>query len=94
MDLAEKVAADAGTVTQEDADRLRALGLSDKEILEVVLIAAARSFFTKVLDGVGAQADAKYAALDPALRDVLVVGRPIAQDGSAGGSSETVASGR
>jgi uncharacterized peroxidase-related enzyme len=84
MDFAEKVADDAGSVTQEDADRLRALGLSDKEILEVVLIAAARCFFTKVLDGVGAQADATYAGLDAALRDALVVGRPIAQSGSGG----------
>jgi alkylhydroperoxidase family enzyme len=46
-------------------------------------------------DGVGAQPDATYAAMDPALRDALVVGRPIAQDGSGGGSpEESLASGR
>jgi hypothetical protein len=37
-----------------------------------------RCFFSKVLDAVGADADAKYAALDPGLRDALVVGRPLA----------------
>jgi uncharacterized peroxidase-related enzyme len=95
MDLAEKVADDAASVTQADVDRLRALGLSDKDVLDVVLAAAARCFFTKVVDGVGAQPDAKYAAMDPALRDALVVGRPIAQDGSGGGSAEeSLASGR
>ncbi|MGZ4268736.1 MAG: carboxymuconolactone decarboxylase family protein [Solirubrobacteraceae bacterium] len=80
MDLAEKVAEDATAVTEADLDRLRALGLTDAEILDVVLAAAARSFFSKVLDGVGARADKEYAALDPDLRDALTVGSPIAED--------------
>jgi uncharacterized peroxidase-related enzyme len=96
MDLAEKVADDATSVTQEDVDRLRSLGLSDADVLNVVIAAAARCFLTKVVDGVGAQPDPKYAAMEPALRDALVVGRPIAQDGSGGGSPEasSVTSGR
>ncbi len=80
MDLAAKVAEDATAVTEEDLDGLRALGLSDPEILDVVLAAAARCFFSKVLDGLGVQPDSKYAALDPGLRDALTVGRPIAGD--------------
>jgi len=79
MDLAEKVADDATTVEQADIDRLRALGLSDADILDVVLAASARSFFSKALDGVGAEPDAKYASLDAPLRDALAVGRAIAQ---------------
>ena len=78
MDLAEKIAADAGSVTQADVDRLRALGLSDTEIFDVVATAAARCFFTKIVDGLGAHADRAYAELDPGLREVMVVGRPIA----------------
>jgi uncharacterized peroxidase-related enzyme len=77
MDLAEKVADDATSVTQEDVDRLRSLGLSDAEILEVVVAAAARCFFSKVLDGLGVRPDRAFDALDPALRDALTVGRPI-----------------
>ena len=80
MDLAEKVAADATSVTEADLDRLRSLGLSDAEIFDVVLAAAARAFFSKALDGVGAQADHRYADLEPGLRDALTVGRPIADD--------------
>jgi len=80
MDLADKVADDATRVTEEDVDRLRSLGLADAEILDVVLAAAARCFFSKVLDGVGAEPDAKYASLEPGLRDALTVGRPIAED--------------
>jgi uncharacterized peroxidase-related enzyme len=78
MALAEKVAADATAVTQEDIDRLRALGLPDAEILGVVLAAAARCFFSKTLDGLGVLPDHKYDAMEPALRDALTVGRPIA----------------
>ncbi|MBI5106946.1 MAG: peroxidase [Solirubrobacterales bacterium] len=78
MELADKVVADATTVTQADVDRLRASGLTDGEILEVILAAAARCFFSKVLDATGALPDSAYAELDPALRDALTVGRPIA----------------
>ena len=79
MDLADKVAGDATSVTQDDVDELRALGLSDAEILDVVLAAAARCFMSKAIDAVGAQPDREYEErLDPALREALVVGRPIA----------------
>jgi uncharacterized peroxidase-related enzyme len=79
MDLADKVARDATSVTQDDVDRLRVLGLSDAEILDVVLAAAARCFFSKTLDALGAEPDARYSQLEPGLRDTLTIGRPIAQ---------------
>jgi alkylhydroperoxidase family enzyme len=79
IELAEKVALDATSVTQGDVDHLRSLGLTDAEICDVVLAAAARCFFSKTLDGLGMQADSKYAQLDAELRDALTVGRPIAE---------------
>jgi uncharacterized peroxidase-related enzyme len=79
MDLAEKVADDANAVQQPDIDRLRSLGLSDEEIADVVLAAAARCFFSKTLDALGVQPDAKYADIEPGARDTLTVGRPIAE---------------
>lgn len=78
IELAEKTAQDATSVTQADIDRLRTLGLKDGDILDVVLTAAARCFFSKTLDALGAQPDAKYSALELGLRDTLTVGRPIA----------------
>jgi uncharacterized peroxidase-related enzyme len=78
MDLAAKVARDATSVGQDDIDRLRSLGLTDQDILDVVLTVAARCFFSTVLDAVGAEPDGKYAQLDPALQEVLTVGRAIA----------------
>jgi uncharacterized peroxidase-related enzyme len=80
MDLADKVARDATSVTQADVDQLRTLGLVDREILDVVLAAAARCFFSKTLDALGAEPDAKYSELQPELRDTLTVGRPIAHN--------------
>lgn len=77
MELADKVVADATSVTQADVDRLRELGLDDAAIVDVVLAAAARCFFSKTLDALGVLPDAAYAGLDPELRDALVVGRPI-----------------
>lgn len=79
MDLADKIADDATTVQQSDIDRLRSLGLTDADILDIVLAAAARCFFSKTLDALGVQPDARYAELDPAVREALTVGRPIAE---------------
>ena len=59
--------------------RLRDLGLSDAEIFDVVAAAAARCFFSKTLDALGAEADPVFAELGPELRDALTVGRPIAE---------------
>ena len=78
MAFAEKAAADARAITQDDIDRLRVLGLEEWEILDLVLAVAARLFFSTVLDALGAEPDAVYNELEPELRDALTVGRPIA----------------
>jgi uncharacterized peroxidase-related enzyme len=78
IDLAERVVDDATSIGEADLQPLRDLGLSDAEIMDVVLAAAARCFFSKTLDAMGVLPDAKYQELDPELREALVVGRPIA----------------
>ena len=78
MELAEQVVDDATSITEADIDRLRTRGLSDGEIVDVVLAAAARCFFSKTLDALGAEPDSAFAGLDSAFLDALVVGRPIA----------------
>jgi uncharacterized peroxidase-related enzyme len=75
--FAEKVVRQAEAVTQEDVDTLRNHGLDDGEIFEVAAAAAARCFFSKVLDALGAEPDASYGEMAPELRDALTVGRPI-----------------
>jgi alkylhydroperoxidase family enzyme len=78
MDLAERVVDDATSIGDADLKSLRDLGLSETEIMDVVLAAAARCFFSKTLDALGVRPDASYGELEPELREVLVVGRPIA----------------
>jgi alkylhydroperoxidase family enzyme len=78
MDLAERVVDDATSIGEADLQPLRDLGLSDTEIMDVVLAAAARCFFSKTLDALGILPDSHYAELEPELREALVVGRPIA----------------
>jgi alkylhydroperoxidase family enzyme len=80
MDLAEKVVDDATSIGDPELQPLRDLGLSETEIMDVVLAAAARCFFSKTLDALGVLPDASYAdAFAPDELEVLVVGRPIAQ---------------
>lgn len=76
MAFAEKVALHAWRVTPEDIEVLRRHGFTDEEILDIALAASARSFFSKVLDAVGAEPDPHYHDLEPSLRRALAVGRP------------------
>jgi alkylhydroperoxidase family enzyme len=78
MDLAERVVDDATAIGDADLQRLRDLGLSETEIMDVVLAAAARCFFSKTLDALDVRPDASFRELEPQLRETLVVGRPIA----------------
>jgi alkylhydroperoxidase family enzyme len=78
MELAEKVVDDASAIGDGDLRRLRDLGLSDDEIMDVVLAASLRCFFSKTLDALGVRPDSSFRALEPELREALVVGRPIA----------------
>ena len=79
MDMAERVVDDATSISDGDLQRLRDLGLSDTDIMDVVLAATARCFFSKTLDALGVRPDASYRELEPQLREALVVGRPIAE---------------
>src|SRR4051794_4347736 len=79
MDYAARVASDASAITQADVDALKAVGLSDREILDVALAAGLRCFFSKTLDAVGAMPDAQFRTVfDDELREALTVGRPVA----------------
>jgi alkylhydroperoxidase family enzyme len=75
MSLAEKLTINASSVTADDIEGLRGFGLADDEILDVVLAASARNFFSKALDALGAEPDAAYGDLEPELREALAKGR-------------------
>jgi alkylhydroperoxidase family enzyme len=77
MAFAEKVALHAHRVTLDDIGGLRDHGLTDDEILDVVLTASSRSFFSKTLDAICAEPDDVYTEMGPKLTEALAVGRPV-----------------
>ena len=79
MAFAEKVTLNAHAITAEDVEALRRHGFSDTEIFDIVVTAAARCFFSKTLDAVGAMPDDTFRNLDERLRDALTVGRPFGE---------------
>lgn len=78
MTFVEKVVLNADRVSRADIEVLRSHGYQDEEIFDVAAAAAARCFFSKLLDALGVQADSTFNELDPTLREALTVGRPIA----------------
>lgn len=79
MAFAQKVTLHAHEVTPQDIADLRGHGFSDAEILDIALAAAARNFYSKVLDAIGAEPDEVYLKLEEGLRRALTVGRPFGE---------------
>jgi len=79
LEFATNVAQDAASIDAAQVQALRDHGLTDPEIVDVVLAVSARAFFTKVLDALGVQADAQLGeTFDAEVRRQVTVGRPIA----------------
>jgi uncharacterized peroxidase-related enzyme len=79
VQFARKVAREAETITEEDIDELRSLGFSEADIFSIILAAAGRCFFSKVLDATCTLPDAALRDMPNQLRAALTVGRDIAQ---------------
>ena len=76
MSFAQKITTQPQKIGEADMDELRGFGLSDQEILDVVLACTARNFFSKTLDALGAVPDDVYKEFEPELLEVLAAGRP------------------
>ena len=77
MAFAEKVTRSADQITSADIEVLRSHGYRDEEIFDLAAAAAARCFFSKILDALGVPPDSTFNDLDPTLRRALTVGRPV-----------------
>ena len=76
MVFGRKVARDASAVTADDLELLKQHGFTDAEIFDISATAAARAFWTKMLDSLGVEVDAPFREMSPEFRDALTVGRP------------------
>ncbi len=77
MAFGRKVARDASAITAADIQQLKRHGFTDAEIFDITATAAARAFWTKVIDSLGVEADAPFRALNSEFREALTAGRPI-----------------
>ncbi|MCH7712898.1 MAG: hypothetical protein IIC99_04665 [Chloroflexi bacterium] len=55
LDFASKLTRDPTSMQKTDVEQLRALGLSDEQILSVVLITCVFNFMTRLADGLGVE---------------------------------------
>lgn len=78
MDFAARVAERPSEIRREEVESLKSLGLSDRDVLDVVLSVAARAFFTTIVDALDSPPEKELIEdLEPELLEVLVVGRPL-----------------
>ena len=81
MNFAESAADDPTQITRSEVQNLIALGLSDRDILDVGLAVGARAFFATVVEALGAPPERPMVEdLEAQLLDVLTVGRPLPPD--------------
>ncbi|MDV8148079.1 carboxymuconolactone decarboxylase family protein [Arthrobacter sp. B10-11] len=71
MDYAVKLSADAAAMTDTDAQQLRDVGFSDREIADITMAAAARNFFSRALLALAVDTDVPEGISDE-LHDALL----------------------
>lgn len=71
MEYAERISRDSAAMTEEEAARLRDVGFTDREIVDITLAAAARNYFSRAIQAL-AVAVQPPPGLSGALQDALV----------------------
>jgi alkylhydroperoxidase family enzyme len=72
MRYAQKLSRDSSAMTDADSARLREVGFSDREIVDITVAAAARNFYSRALHALAVEVDVP-PDLPPALRESLGV---------------------
>lgn len=72
MDFAARVSTDSSAMTDADSERLRTLGFSDREIVDIALAAAVRNYYGRALHALAVPVDDRAKDLDPRLVEALL----------------------
>jgi alkylhydroperoxidase family enzyme len=75
--FAREVARDASAITHDDVGKLRQHGFTAAEVFDITATAAARAFFTKVVESLGVEVDAPFRSMNREFTEALSVGRSI-----------------
>jgi uncharacterized peroxidase-related enzyme len=71
MEYAERISTDSASMTDADSLRLRELGFTDREIVDITLAAAARNYFSRAIQALGVAVEVPPGISDT-LRDALL----------------------
>jgi len=71
MEFAEKLSTDSAAMTDADSMPLRDHGFTDREIVDIALVAAARNYYSRALHALGVEVDIPSGLSEP-LRSALV----------------------
>jgi uncharacterized peroxidase-related enzyme len=77
VSFARKVAVDASSVEARDVDALKQHGFTDGEVFDIAAAAAARAFWTKLVESLGVEPEPPFRAMSNAFKTTLAVGRPV-----------------
>jgi uncharacterized peroxidase-related enzyme len=77
ISFGRKVAIDASSVAARDVEELKRLGFTDGEVFDIAATAAARAFWTKIIESLGVEPEPPFRTMSSAMRQTLAVGRPI-----------------
>ena len=77
VSFGRKVARDASSVEAADVEELKRLGFTDGEVFDIAATAAARAFWTKLVESLGVEPEPPFRAMSSVLRQTLAVGRPL-----------------
>lgn len=80
---AEKLSTDAAAMTDADTERLREVGFSDRQIVDITLAAAVRNYFSRALQALAVPVD-DVPGLTPALVAALRAPGEVARSVSGG----------
>lgn len=75
--FARKVAFDASSVNASDVAELKRHGFTDGEVFDISAAAAARAFWTKLVESLGVEPEPPFRAMSSTFTNALAVGRPL-----------------
>jgi uncharacterized peroxidase-related enzyme len=75
--FARKVASDASSVDARDVEELKRHGFTDGEVFDISAAAAARAFWTKLVESLGVEPEPPFRAMSSTFTTALAVGRPM-----------------
>ena len=70
MDFAAKLSRDSASITDADSLRLREVGFTDREIVDIALAASVRNYFSRALHALAVDVDIP-PGLSPSIQDAL-----------------------